>query len=92
MSEIVERLIAARDRIKLLTHYGEHNVWCPAKEAHECMADAANAISALEAALRPFADLGVGSGPDGEVDAAPYHILRGAIRNARTALAKARGA
>ena len=89
MSALTERLIAARDQIKPLTRYGEDAVWRPAQDAHECMADAANAISVLEAALRPFADLGVGSGPDDEVDAAPYHILRGAIRNARVALAKA---
>jgi len=42
-------------------------------------------------ALKPFADLGVGSGPDDEVDAHSYRILRGAIRRARAALAKAEG-
>lgn len=42
-------------------------------------------------ALKPFADLGVGLGPDDEVDAAPYRILRGAIRNARAAISKATG-
>jgi hypothetical protein len=43
-------------------------------------------IKRLKAALKPFADLGVGSGPDDEWDAAPYRITRGAIRQARRAL------
>lgn len=38
------------------------------------------------AALKPFADLGVGSGPDDEPDNQPYRILRGAIRQARAVL------
>ena len=38
------------------------------------------------AALKPFADLGVGSGPDDEADNQPYRILRGAIRRARSIL------
>lgn len=44
--------------------------------------------SAKEArtALKPFADLGVGSGPDDEHDSQPYRILRGAIRRARSVL------
>lgn len=45
MSALVERIIAARDRIKRLINYGEDAVWRPAKEAHEVMADAANAIT-----------------------------------------------
>jgi hypothetical protein len=43
----------------------------------------------LLAALKPFADLGVSSGPDDEWDTAPYRLTRGAIRAARAALAKA---
>lgn len=42
--------------------------------------------AAFTVALKPFADLGVGEGPDDEPDAAPYRILRGAIRRARAAL------
>lgn len=49
------------------------------------------ATSELVEALKPFADLGVGSGPDDEHDAHSYRILRGAIRKARAALAKAEG-
>jgi L-fucose mutarotase/ribose pyranase (RbsD/FucU family) len=45
MTALVERIIAARDRIKHLMNYGEDAVWRPAKEAHEVMADAANALS-----------------------------------------------
>ncbi len=42
--------------------------------------------AAFIVALKPFADLGVGEGLDDEPDAAPYRILRGAIRRARAAL------
>ena len=55
MSALTERLIAARDQIKPLTRYGEDSVWRPAKEAHDCMADAANTVSDLEEALRYIA-------------------------------------
>ena len=48
MSALVERIIAARDRIKRLINYGEDAVWRPAKEAHEVMADAANALDSYE--------------------------------------------
>lgn len=41
----------------------------------------------LADALRPFANLGVGSGPDEEYDSQPYRVTRGAIRTARAALA-----
>lgn len=77
MSALAERIIAARDAAK------RHRD----KALLDVMADAANKIVEMEAALKPFADLGVGSGPDDEVDAAPYRILRGAIRNARKAVA-----
>lgn len=43
-------------------------------------------------ALRPFANLGVGSGPDDELDNAPYRLTRGSIRKARVALTKAASA
>lgn len=46
-------------------------------------------LADAHAALKPFADLGVGSGPDDEHDAQPYRILRGAIRAARKALSPA---
>lgn len=42
--------------------------------------------AAFTVALKPFADLGVGEGPDDEPDVEPYRILRGAIRRARAAL------
>jgi hypothetical protein len=45
----------------------------------------------LVEALRPFANLGVGSGPDDELDMAPYRLTRGSIRKARAAIAKAEG-
>lgn len=51
MGEITERLIAVRDRIKPLARFGEDNVWRPAKDAVDVMADAANRIQDLEAAL-----------------------------------------
>lgn len=38
----------------------------------------------LADAIKPFADLGVGSGPEHETET--YRIERGAIRNARRAL------
>lgn len=56
MAALVERLVAARDRIKPLTRYGEDSVWRPANEAHECMADAANAISDLVEGLQGLLD------------------------------------
>jgi len=40
----------------------------------------------LRKALEPFANLGVGSGPDDEPCSIPYRITRGFIRNARRAL------
>jgi hypothetical protein len=46
----------------------------------------AKAFDAMKEALEPFANLGVGEGPDDEYDLAPYRILRGAIRKARAAL------
>ena len=49
MTDMTERLVAARDRLKPLTRQGEDCIWRPAKEAHEVMADAANRITALEA-------------------------------------------
>lgn len=82
MSELTERLVAVRDMMKC---------WAidrgPREQVREALADAANRIQALEAALKPFADLGVGSGPDDENDAAPYRLTRGSIRDARKALA-----
>ena len=50
------------------------------------VAEQAQEIERLREALRPFADLGVGSGPDYEHDTQPYRITRGAIRKARAAL------
>lgn len=50
-----------------------------------------NSHDSLVKALEPFANLGVGVGPDDEVDDAPYRILRGAIHNARAALSQAKG-
>ena len=52
MSALVARIIAARDRIKPLTRQGEDNVWRPAKDAVEVMADAPNHIAALEEAAK----------------------------------------
>lgn len=52
MSALVERIIATRDRIKPLTRQGEDNIWRPAKDAVEVMADAANHIVELEIALK----------------------------------------
>jgi len=46
-------------------------------------------VALLIEALLPFANLGVGPGPDDELDLAPYRIRRGAIRNARSAISKA---
>lgn len=46
----------------------------------------------LIAALKPFANLGVGDGPDYEHDSAPYRLTRGSIRNARAALSMATSA
>ncbi len=51
MTALVERIIAARDRIKRLINYGKDAVWRPAKEAHEVMADAAIALSELHTLL-----------------------------------------
>lgn len=45
----------------------------------------------LVEALKPFADLGVGQGPDDEHDAHPYRLTRGSIRKAREALANVSG-
>lgn len=61
------------------------------EDACEPMPELPAMVADLTNALRPFANLGVGSGPDEEHDAAPYRILRGAIRNARTAVARAGG-
>jgi hypothetical protein len=73
---LAERIVELRDRTQ-------------SRADRQTLADAANAVSALVAALKPFADLGVGSGPDYEHDAAPYRLTRGSIRNARAALANA---
>ena len=51
MSALTERLIAARDQIKPLTSRGEDAVWRPAQRAHDCMADAANAITDMASVL-----------------------------------------
>lgn len=67
---------------------------CSLDEAYEqaCEVLRPSAAGALLKALKPFAALGVGSGPDDELDAAPYRILRGAIRDARKACDQATGA
>lgn len=52
MSALTERLIAARDRIKPLTRYGEDAVRRPAQNAHEVMADAANVLTDMAEALK----------------------------------------
>lgn len=46
-------------------------------------------LATARAALKSFADLGVGSGPDDEHDSQSYRILRGAIRAARKAISPA---
>lgn len=45
MSALVERIIAARDRLRPLRTQGEESIRNPAVEATEVMADAANAIT-----------------------------------------------
>lgn len=62
MSALVERIIAARDRLRPLRMQGEERVRNPAVEATEVMADAANflaeaerRIGQLEAALEIWA-------------------------------------
>lgn len=52
MTELTERLVAVRDRMKALTKQGEDNVWRPAKDAVEVMADAANVLAGIDAAAR----------------------------------------
>ena len=52
MSELTERLVAVRDRMKALTKQGEDNVWRPAQDAVEVMADAANRIVDMEVAIK----------------------------------------
>lgn len=79
MSELTERLIAVRDRIKPLTRHGEDNIWRPAKDAVEVMADAANRIVELEVALKDV--LGIIHTVCPEYDEATM------CANARTALA-----
>lgn len=54
------------------------------REHASTIALAVNSHSALMAALKPFADLGVGSGPGEGTET--YRITREAIRNARAAL------
>lgn len=51
MSALTERLVAVRDRIKPLTRQGEDNVWRPAQAAVDALAEAANKIVELEAAI-----------------------------------------
>lgn len=51
MSALVERIIAARDRLRPLRMQGEENIRNPAVEATEVMADAANALSELQTLL-----------------------------------------
>ena len=75
MSELTERLVAVRDRMKALTRHGEDNVWRPATDAVDVMADAANRIVALEAALKPFAAKLVDIGED-ETDADHFSNVR----------------
>ena len=48
--------------------------------------DLAEEVERLRAALEPFANLGVTSGPDNEPCHYAYRITRGAIRKARAAL------
>ena len=45
MSALVERIIAARDRLRPLRMQGEESIRNPAVEATEALADAANAIT-----------------------------------------------
>lgn len=73
--QLTERLIAVRDRIKPLTRQGEDNIWRPAKEAVDALADAANRIVEPEAALKPFAAKLVDIGED-ETDADHFSNAR----------------
>lgn len=57
-----------------------------AEDAEARVATLTEELATARAALKPLADLGVGSGPDDEHDSQPYRILRGAIRAARKAL------
>lgn len=63
MSALTERLVAVRDRIKPLTRQGEDNVWRPAQAAVDALADAANKIVEMEAAIAAARVL-IGAGND----------------------------
>lgn len=54
---VAETCIAARDRLKPLLRYGEDAVWRPAKDAHDALADAANAVTELTGALKGLAEI-----------------------------------
>lgn len=93
MSALVERIIAARDRLHALDRR-DMGGGADVKFAREAMADAANHIQALEAALAPFVRL-VGDWPSDwpdddyaalDADAMMEPITIGDFRRAKAAL------
>lgn len=63
-----------------------HRFGSTASEARELAAAIDAELGRLRAALKPFADLGIGSGPDDQQG--DYRLEYGAIRAARAAIEK----
>ena len=72
--------LAARDHLRLTVKFQR-------EEEARLRASKADLLAALE----PFANLGVTTGPDDEPCPIPYRITRGSIRNARAAITRATG-